>query len=453
MQMRNILLFLSFVLFLNQSLALSPLPRNSYLRLGDNQKEVKILQQILNSDPDTLVDKSGVGSPGKENWYFGSLTEKALMRFQEKNNLEVTGRIDFKTWKKLNDYVLGISEITPRPSLDKEGSNADTDSISSKIQSANEKRLSINEQNKKDFEEAKKLKAEKAKEEAVAKTEESKSYIQSLLDKYTGFFYTSKGDAGTEKPTTNPASSTQDIYSNNYSVQTPYLNPSTGIYSSNPTYSQQPQQPAQPISNNFASQPGLNPFLPQQQNPYLNYGLQPTAVPVIPGSEQSAGQVNGTSNEIGQGEASSFAHETLARGCTADIDDQQNNQRSASGVILSRAGVPAIPAVALRISGRHGTAVEVKDLSTGKCKAFPLLDFGPAVCKVNGTCTYNKKPVVIDLTGSAIDILKGNAPCKNVASPPRTTNSGIPKVQYAVISGDKIQPGQTKECTHLVKQN
>jgi hypothetical protein len=170
---------------------------------------------------------------------------------------------------------------------------------------------------------------------------------------------------------------------------------------------------------------------------------------VTAGQEQNAGQIQGGRGDIGQGAASSFAHDTMSRGCIADADDQQNNQRSASGQILSRVNVPAIPAVALRISGRWGDAVEVKDLSTGNCKAFPLLDFGPAPCKVDGSCAPNKVPTPIDLTGSAIDILQGRQPCKNVSGVIKPTFSGIPKVQYALVPGEKIQPGQVKDCKHL----
>jgi hypothetical protein len=171
----------------------------------------------------------------------------------------------------------------------------------------------------------------------------------------------------------------------------------------------------------------------------------------IAGDINNSGQINGTAASLGQGVASSFAHDTFANGCSADKDDQQNGQQSSSGQILSRAGMPAIPAVALRISGKSGTAVEVKDLSTGNCKAFPLLDFGPAPCKVNGTCTGGQGKVVIDLTGSAIDILKGSKPCKTVTGPPRPTKSGIPRVQYAIVPGEKIKPGEVKDCKNLTK--
>lgn len=408
--MKKILFVLHFLLLLNQSFALSPLPRNSYLRLGDNQKEVKILQQILNSNPDTEVDDTGVGSPGKENWYFGQMTENALKRFQEKNNLEATGRIDFKTWKKLNDYVLGNTENTPISSTNTQ----------SKIQEANEKRLSINEQNKKDFEEAKKLAAEKKLAETETKKEESKSYIQNLLDKYTGFFFTNKGDANNSSSSNSQATSTtnttqtQDIYSNNYSAQTPYLNPSTGIYSSNPAAVQQPiQQPQiQPINNNLAGQPGLNPFLPQQENPYINYAQQLAPTLGAAGGNVGLGIHNG---QVGSGfnrpgtvaeadgwirgvKATNFGcNDTYARQYWTSRGSNNHNQTSMQS--FSKQGtlpidqdcrlfLVGIPQEIQRYffpgqspSSYAGTPIEVVNLRTNNCTVAPLFETGPGQCE------------------------------------------------------------------------
>lgn len=54
------------------------------LSLGMSSLDVLHLQQILNIDPSTTIAASGPGSPGNETFYFGSLTQAAVMRFQEK---------------------------------------------------------------------------------------------------------------------------------------------------------------------------------------------------------------------------------------------------------------------------------------------------------------------------------------------------------------------------------
>jgi len=54
------------------------------LKTGDNDPEVKILQQYLNSQG-FLVAESGAGSPGFETTLFGAGTREALIKFQEAN--------------------------------------------------------------------------------------------------------------------------------------------------------------------------------------------------------------------------------------------------------------------------------------------------------------------------------------------------------------------------------
>jgi peptidoglycan hydrolase-like protein with peptidoglycan-binding domain len=92
---------------------------SSGLRKGDKGDSVKQLQQVLNSDPDTQIAESGVGSPGSETTLFGALTEKAIQRFQVKYGIAGPGDVGYgyvgpKTRTKLNELSGGSSApVTP----------------------------------------------------------------------------------------------------------------------------------------------------------------------------------------------------------------------------------------------------------------------------------------------------------------------------------------------------
>lgn len=85
---------------------------NSSLSKGMSNADVKRLQQLLNSDPDTQIADSGTGSPGNETERFGLLTEKAVQKFQEKYGLAKEGDPGYgsvgpKTRAKLNELFGG----------------------------------------------------------------------------------------------------------------------------------------------------------------------------------------------------------------------------------------------------------------------------------------------------------------------------------------------------------
>ena len=87
------------------------------LRVGDQNADVKRLQAFLNSSGYQLVSQ-GPGSPGNETTYFGSLTKRAVIRFQEANTLKIlspfgltkgTGFVGPSTRAFLNKNVRGSS--------------------------------------------------------------------------------------------------------------------------------------------------------------------------------------------------------------------------------------------------------------------------------------------------------------------------------------------------------
>lgn len=73
-----------------------PLTVSRELQLTMNGEDVKALQAYLNSHG-ALVAQEGVGSPGQETTYFGSLTQAALMTFQGMHGLVVSGKTDAAT--------------------------------------------------------------------------------------------------------------------------------------------------------------------------------------------------------------------------------------------------------------------------------------------------------------------------------------------------------------------
>lgn len=89
--------------------------------MGSRGDDVLELQKILNEDSDTRIAISGVGSPGFESSYFGTLTKNAVAKFQNKYASEIlisgqtpTGFVGPNTRKKLN-FLLSKKNISINP--------------------------------------------------------------------------------------------------------------------------------------------------------------------------------------------------------------------------------------------------------------------------------------------------------------------------------------------------
>ncbi len=75
------------------------------LRERATGKIVRHLQTVLNTDPETRIAQTGVGSPGRETNYFGKGTRSALVKFQRKHGISATGFLGSQTRAKLNEIL------------------------------------------------------------------------------------------------------------------------------------------------------------------------------------------------------------------------------------------------------------------------------------------------------------------------------------------------------------
>ncbi len=109
------------------------------LKTGDTGMDVMKLQQFLNSDADTRVSASGVGSAGMETEYFGPATAAAVSKFQVKYRSDVlspaglvnpTGYFGPATMAKANALCVGGAMDDSDDSDDSSDDSDDSDDSS-----------------------------------------------------------------------------------------------------------------------------------------------------------------------------------------------------------------------------------------------------------------------------------------------------------------------------------
>ena len=128
---------------------------NKNLKIGDKNGDVRNLQRILNKNTATEVSSSDSGSSGNETDFFGALTEKAVIKFQELYASEIlypfglksgTGFVGIATRQKLNSLM----EKSGKNSLSVSTKNNSSSQVKSSFSSNSYKVVSNSEQDKKD---------------------------------------------------------------------------------------------------------------------------------------------------------------------------------------------------------------------------------------------------------------------------------------------------------------
>lgn len=142
-----------------QAVSVSPVFSGGMAK-GQSSADIKRLQVLLNSDPDTRIASAGAGSPGSETELFGSLTEKAIEKFQEKYGIAKKGDAGYgyvgpKTRAKINEVFSAtpatpatptVSPATPATPASTGATDAQAEAIQTQINAALEQIKLLQEQ-------------------------------------------------------------------------------------------------------------------------------------------------------------------------------------------------------------------------------------------------------------------------------------------------------------------
>ena len=436
-------LFLFLFIFSNSVWALSLLPRTAYLQYKDHAKEVSTLQKILNSDTDTKISGDGPGSSGKENWFFGALTFEAVKKFQAKYNLEVTGKVNFKTLNKLNSVVQGSTQTTAKISKNTSNNNSE-----------NPANPYLDNSNANPYLENSNSNIASPIASPTKKTFLDNTIVGTLVDRLKSLFgsgsanvntqnlnqtpqcnYDSSGNLVTTDPSgktinTSGCSQTASFAQNNGSGVCTLISGQTGnsALGCGNGYGNNANQPTNPYANPYGSSNPYSNNLPfggggpaNTYQPGNIFGNNGTQAPRTPASQSELDLLNGPSCSALQGGAdATLVGGGEGGGCgigtnfgnnpngSNDSDDGGTGCTDSRGHLYrTRAGEDGQEGIALpkdvqismfgSLRAACGSWVEVTFVPTGKCQTFRIVDTGPA----------GYTGAIIDLTGVAENKIGG----------------------------------------------
>lgn len=108
---RDITAFTEIPLDMLSKVKILPFRFTKTLKQTDTHTDVRELQKMLNEDPETTVALEGTGSIGNETTYFGPNTKRAVIMWQKKQGLPMTGFFGPMSIERANARIGNMNKI------------------------------------------------------------------------------------------------------------------------------------------------------------------------------------------------------------------------------------------------------------------------------------------------------------------------------------------------------